>query len=76
MRESLFYISNTMDVFSTKIAGTLIESDTFDFLSENLKGVNVFRFSGNEFQSSGTSHLKLSFPRHDGLACENLVRFK
>ena len=41
MRESLIYISNTMDVFSTKIAGTLIESHTYTFyyfLSENPNG--------------------------------------
>ena len=44
MRESLTYISNTMDVFSTKFAGSLIESHTFDFLSENPKGLKVFRF--------------------------------
>ena len=44
MRESLIYISNTMDVFSTKIAGTLIESHAFDLLSENLKGLSVFCF--------------------------------
>ena len=41
MRESLIYISNAMDVFSTKIARTLIESHTFDCFSENLKGRNV-----------------------------------
>ena len=66
MRESLIYTSNTMDVFSTKIAGALIESHTFDFLSET---PSVF---GNEFQSFGPSHLKLSFPKETVLIRESL----
>ena len=37
MRESLIYVFNPMDVSSTKIEGTMIESQTFDFLSENIK---------------------------------------
>ena len=64
MRESLIYISNAMDVFSTKIAGTLIESHTFDLLSENrYRDLACFVSSGNEFQSFSPSHLKLSFPK-------------
>ena len=45
MRESLTYVSNTMDVLPTNIAGILIESHTINFLFENLKGLTVFRFS-------------------------------
>ena len=39
MRESLIYVSNTMEVFSKKIEGILIESNAFDFLCENVKGL-------------------------------------
>ena len=45
MPESVTYVSNTMDVFFTSIAGIWIESHTFNFMFENLKGRKVFRFS-------------------------------
>ena len=44
MRESLIDISNTADVFSTKIAGTLIESHTFYFLSKIFCRQNLYFF--------------------------------